>query len=230
MALSPSFDIVQQDGGLTAIAENTTVYGSPNQDRDDAAEFVLWSKTDKDGNRNFNNPDQGNVLTNLLYTVSTTNGGSETYDGWYELIRVRVQPYDAGVNYVEQQSSGGEITQYASMFYYDTTGKIYKAIAPSTGQDPEDTNYFVEVTLTDLPDNLDNTNIDVYYQNFYCEYATNICIRDKDDQNCACGCKDQDYINGLYALKQSADTNFANDNPEVMEKIIRQLESECTQC
>lgn len=223
MALTPSFTITQQDGGLTAIAVNTTVYGSPNQNRNDAAEFVLWSKTDMNGLRAFTNPDQGDVLTNLNYTVQTD------VDGWYELIRVRVQPYSSGANYVEQQSSGGQITQYASMVYF-TDGNVYKSVAPSTGQSPLDPNYFVQVPIDSLKDNLDNTNIDVYYKNFYSEYRTNVCIRDKDDSNCQCGNKDDGYIDGLYARKQSADTNFANGYPERMEKIIRELSNSCTQC
>ncbi len=193
-------------------------------DRDDAAEVVLWSKTDKNGLRVFTNPDEGDVLTALEYEVATVT------DGWYELILVRAQLYDAGTNYVEQQSSGGEITQYASLFYYGTTNKHYKAIVASTGQDPDDANYFEEVSLLALADNLNNSNIEVYYQNFYSDYRTNACIRDKDDANCQCGGKDRDYVDGLYSLKQSADTNYANGNPEVMEKIIRQLESSCTQC
>lgn len=222
MSLSRIFTITQQDGGATALAVNTTVYGSPNQDRDDAAEYVLWSKTDMNGLRTFSNPDQGNVLTNLQYSVATLT------DGWYELIVPRIQPYNAGSNYVEEQSSGGVVTQYASIFYYGTTGKVYQAIAPSTGQDPEDTNYFAEVT--DLSTILNNTNIDVYYKNFYGEYLTNVCIRDKDDSNCSCGNKDDEYIDLLYSKKQSADTNFANGYPEIMEKIIRDLENTCSQC
>jgi len=223
MALNPSFTITQQDGGLTALAVNTTVYGPPNQNRNDAAEFILWSKTDKNGLRTFMNPDQGNVLTNLQYTLATS------VDGWYELIRVRVQPYDPDANYVEQQSSGGHITQYASVVYY-TDGNIYKSVAASTGQSPLDPNYFALVPVDSLGDMLANTNIEVYYQNFYSEYRTNVCIRDKDDNNCRCGNKNDGEIDGLYSLKQSADTNYANGYPEVMEKIIRELENSCTQC
>ena len=224
MALAPSYDIDQQDGGLIAIATNTTVYGAPNQNRNDAAEYVLWSKTAQDSVRTFYNPDQGNVLTNLVYSLQTA------IDGWYELIRLRIQFYDDEAQYVPEESSGGAVTQYASIFYYATTGKVYKAIVDSLGQDPESTNYFTEVPLSEMGDILANTNIDVYYLNFYCEYRTNVCIRDKDDSNCGCANKDDDYINGLYAMKQSADTNFANDNPEIMEKIIRELENTCTQC
>lgn len=224
MALSPSFTITQEDGGLTAIAANTTTYGAPNQDRNEAAEYFLWSKTDMNGARTFTNPDQGDVLTNLEYEVATAT------DGWYEGINVRIQPYNAGTNYVEEQQSGGEITQYASIFYYATTDKIYRAIAASTGQTPTNTAYFEELSLTDLAEELANTNIDVYYKDFFCEYRTNTGIRDKDDASCQCGNKDRDYVDGLYSLKQSADTNYANDNPEIMEKIIRQLESELSQC
>ncbi|HTJ52618.1 MAG TPA: hypothetical protein VL443_24350 [Cyclobacteriaceae bacterium] len=221
MSLVPSFTITQQDGGATALAVNTTPYGSPNQDRNQAAEYVLWSKTDQNGLRSFNNPDQGNVLTNLQYSVQTP------VDGWYELIRLRIQFYNAGANYVEEQSSGGVITQYASIFYYGTTGKVYQAITPSIGQSPTDTNYFVEVP--DLSVILANTNIEVYYQNFYGEYNTNVCIRDKDLENCNCGGGDE-ALDLLYAQKQSADTNFANGYPDRMEKIIRELEQTCTQC
>lgn len=211
MALSPIFTITQQDGGLTAIATNTTVYGSPNQDRDDAAEYVLWSKTDVNAVRTFTNPAQGDVLTNLVYSVSTL------VDGWFELIRLRIQPYNGATAYVS-----------GNVFYYATDGKVYQAIASSTGQLPTNPTYFTEVT--DLTTIIGNASIETYYQNFYSEYRTNVCIRDKDDANCGCTNKDDSYIDQLYAMKQSADTNFANDNPEIMEKIIRELEDTCTQC
>lgn len=211
MALSPTFTITQQDGGLTAIATNTTTYGSPNQDRDDAAEYVLWSKTDVNAVRTFTNPAQGNVLTNLSYSVSTL------VDGWFELIRLRVQPYNGATAYVS-----------GNVIYYATDGKVYQAIASSTGQLPTNPTYFTEVT--DLTTVIGNSSIETYYQNFYSEYRTNVCIRDKDDSNCGCANKDDTYIDMLYAKKQSADTNFANGNPEIMDKIIRELEDTCTQC
>jgi|SRR6185369_907906 len=211
MALVPIFPITQQDGGLTAIATNTTVYGSPNQDRNQAAEYVLWSKTDVNAVRTFTNPEQGDVLTNLSYSVSTL------VDGWFELIRLRIQFYSALTAYVA-----------GNVFYYTTNGKYYIAIGSSTGQLPTNPIYFTEVT--DLTTIIGNASIETYYQNFYSEYRTNVCIRDKDDANCGCANKDDTYIDMLYAKKQSADTNFANGNPEIMEKIIRELEDTCTQC
>jgi hypothetical protein len=225
MALTRSFTITQQDGGETAIAVNTTVYGTPNQDRDDAAEYALWSKTNSAGNRTFNNPDQGSVLTALQYTVETE------IDGWYELIIPRIQPYNNATAYVEQQSSGSAVTQYASIVYYQPTNKVYKCIAPTTGNLPTNTNFWVELSITDLPSNLDNTNIDVYYKNFNAEYLTNNCIRDKfSDAGCECDEKNRNRNQQLLYMKQSADINFANGNPELFEKIIRQLETDCTQC
>lgn len=215
---SPSFTITQQDGGQTAIAVNTTTYGGSNEDRNEGAEVVLWSKTSQSGVRSFDNPDQGNVLTNLQYNVNTL------IDGWYELIRVRAAFYDAGANYVEQQESGGVITQYASMFYYQTTGKFYKATAASTGQDPDDANYFIEVAVGDLKDNLANTNLDVYYQDWNGVYNVNAAIRDLFTIEVGCCTKDQlQFRQLMLGLLQGANISFSNDNPEDFEKIIREL-------
>lgn len=223
MAISnPSFTITQEDGGETATAVNTTTYGGSNDDRNEAAEYLLWSKTNKSGTRTFNNPEQGNVLSATTYNLTTEE------DGWYELIRVRVTPYSDASNYVPEQESGGEITQYASMFYSD--GKIYRALVSSIGQTPTDTDYFEEIPLASLGDHVNNTNLDVYIKDFNCEYRTNAGLRDRF-ANVSCDCpKDKlEYNQVLLYLKQSADTNFAIGNPEVFEKIIRDLELKLAQ-
>jgi hypothetical protein len=223
MALVPIYTFTQNDGGLTGTIDNETVYGSPNPDRDDAAEFILWSKTDKKGNRVFHNPEQGNVLTNLQYTVNTN-----VSDGWYEVIRERIQLYNAGTNYVEQQSSGGEITQYASVFYYPTTGLVYYAVAPSTGQDPTNQAYFAQVI--DLSTILDNTNIDVYYKDIYVDYHQNACITKKFANSCNCSGNEIKAIDTLYHRKVAADLAFSNDAPEQMEEISVKINETCVQC
>lgn len=225
MALSPTFTIVQDDGGLTATATNTTNYGGANQDRNEGAEFVLWSKTDEDGNRVFTNPDQGDVLTKLIYSVDSL------VSGLYELIWLRFQFYDAAANYVEQQSSGGVITQYASVFYYGTTGKVYKAIAPSTGQDPEDTNYFVEVPLGDLYTLIDNPNLEQYIKNWDGIYAINKCITGRfANAGCNCGSDDREYNIRLFSDYISANSNFNAGNVYEFQKIIAKLNTTCVQC
>jgi len=223
MALVPIYNFTQNDGGETGLIVNATVYGSPNQNRNEAAEYILWSKTNKAGARTFYNPDQGNVLTNLQYSVNTNIA-----DGWYEMIRLRIQFYN-GTNYVEQQESGGVITQYASIFYYGTTGLVYKAVAPSTGQDPTNTNFFQVVE--DLSTILDNPNIDVYYKNVYVDYHQNACIVKKfSDKGCNCSSTEQKFLETLYNRKTAADIAFSNNKPEQTEEISEKINETCVQC
>jgi hypothetical protein len=224
VALTHAATITQQEVATLATYLNTTTYGGANQDRNEAAEFLLWSKTDEDGARTFDNPAQGDVLTKLSYEVDTDS------DGWYEAIKFRIQFYSAGANYVERLEELGEITQHESIFYYETTGKIYKAITASTGQDPENTDYFEEIALTDLGDYVDNTNVEVFIEDFACEFRTNDCIRDRFVNVTNCSQEQRDANQQLLYMKQSADTNFANGNPELYEKIIRNLETTCAQC
>jgi hypothetical protein len=225
MALSPSFTVTQNNGGETATATNTTTYGAPNQDRDEAAEFVLWSKTDKDGNRSLDNPDQGDVLNKTVYTVNTP------ISGLYELIWLRIQFYDVAANYVEEQESGGVITQYASIFYYSTTGKVYKAIAPSTGEDPEDTDFFVEVPLDQLQTILGNTNIEQFIQNEDIIYHINKCITSRlAKMGCECSLTDREYNQELFSLYLSATSNYNAGNVYEFEEIIEQLNTRCVEC
>jgi hypothetical protein len=225
MPLAPSFTVVQDNGGLLATATNTTTYGGANQDRNEAAEYVLWSKTDKDGNRVFTNPDQGDVLTKLIYSVSAA------VSGLYELIWLRFQFYDAGTPYVEEQTSGGNITQYASVFYYGTTGKVYKAIVPSTGQNPEDTNYFVEVPLASLYTLLGNTNLEQYIKNFDGLYAINKCITGRlAGEGCNCESSDKEYNMDLFSKYLSATSNFNAGNIYEFQALIEELNTACVEC
>ena len=227
MALTPAFTIVQDSGGLTATATNTTAnYGTGgNQDRNEAAEVVLWSKTDKDGNRVFTNPDQGNVLTKLIYSVATA------VSGLYELIWLRIQPYDNGASYVEQQESSGVITQYPSIVYYPSTGLYYKCTAPSTGNLPTDTNFWVDVPLAQLYTLLGNTTIEQFIKKFSSTYAINACITAKlAGQGCECSSEDKDYNMDLFADLVSAESNYNAGNYYQFEAIIEDLNTRCVQC
>src|SRR5690606_26273353 len=106
--------------------------------------FLLWSKTDKNSNRTFDNPDQGTVTATLSYQVNTPQ------DGYYEAILMRFPFYNGAANYLQQQESNGVVSVYASVFYHSGSGKVYKAIADSTGQDPTDTDYFQEIPIDQL--------------------------------------------------------------------------------
>lgn len=224
MALTPDLTFLQDADDITigTVTDVTADYGSGgNQARGDAANYLLWSKTDKDGNRTFYNPSPGAVLSITAWSVSTPK------DGYYEGIWMRIQPYSAGANYVEQQESGSTVTQYASVFYYATTDKVYKAIAPSTGQNPTNTNFFEEVT--DLSTLIDNTNVQVYIEDFYtrprANRAASILMGALDDTDCPTpSAKERDkayYIDGLII---SADSEFEQGNPRQMDKIMRLIE------
>jgi hypothetical protein len=138
--------------------------------------------------------------------------------------------YDGATAYIEEQSSGGVITQYASIVYY--SGAVYKCIAPSTGNLPTDTDYFEVVT--DLSTLINNTNVDVFIQDFYIKVRSNQCAAEKFVSNCGCGCNDDlNKIKPGLTIRSNivaADAAFANGNPEEMEKIIREVEETCANC
>lgn len=225
-ALNLSFTQDASDITIGTVTDITADYGQGGVEaRGDAANYLLWSKTDQDGNRVFTNPAAGNVLSVMSWSVSTA------VDGWYQGILVRVQPYDNSANYVEQQSSGDVVTQYASVVYYPSTNKVYYCTAPSTGNLPTNTSFWAEVL--DLSLILDNTNIQVKIVDFYVKTRASRCVSLKfaklDDQTCQNdNGKSRNNAYYLRALIVSADSEFLQGNPEEMEKIIRQLENKCS--
>lgn len=225
MALIDALSLTQNADIDTGVVTNATDYGvGGNPARSAKAEYLLWSKTDEDGNRTFDNPSPGNVLTTLAYTVNTL------VDGWYEAMLMRFSEYGGSTAYVEEQSSGSVVTQYASVVYYN--GAIYKATAPGTGNLPTDTNFWAAVT--DLSELITNTNVDVFIEDFYIKVRSSQCANDKLADNCGCGCNgDLSKIQrGLLVASQimAADAAFANENPEQMEKIIREIQETCSNC
>lgn len=227
MALVDGLSFTQNTDIETGVVTDTSDYGvGGNPARSATANYLLWSKTDQNSNRTFLYPSQGNVLSTLTYTVSTT------LDGYFEGILMRITPYDNGENYVEQQQSGSVITQYASIVAYNSL--VYKCIAPSTGNLPTDTNFWEEVTLQELYTLLDNTNIHVFIEDFYIKVRSSACANEKFKANCGCGCNDdlnkiRPALNIRYKII-SADSAFANGNPEQMDKIIRDVEATCANC
>lgn len=230
MAFTNSLTLTLNQDIETGVVADATDYGvSGNPARSATGNYLLWSKTDKNNVRAFDNPAQGTILSTLSYTVNTPD------DGWYEGVLMRFDLYDAGANYVEQVEVGGVVSVYASAFYYGTTGKVYKAIADSTGEDPEDVNFFEEVTLANLYTLIDNTNVDVYIEDFYTKERMSQCVNEKFENVDGCGCDGNDLskYQTIILLKGkliAADLAFANDDPEIMEKIIRDLEETCANC
>lgn len=225
-ALNLGFVQNAEDITVGTVTDTTADYGQGGVEaRGDAANYLLWSKTDQDGNRVFTNPDPGDVLTIMNWSVSTL------VDGWYQGILVRIQPYNNGSNYVPEQKSGDIVTQYASIVYYPATNKNYQCIAASTGNLPTNTSFWEEVPNLSLI--LTNTNIQVKIVDFYTHPRASRCVSSKfaklDDQTCQNdNGKSRNFAYYLRSLLVSADSEFLQGNPEEMEKIIRQLESKCS--
>ena len=205
--------------GLTGTVSDTTTegeYPSPDVNRADAANYLLWSKTDEEGVRTFNNPDTGSVLEIVSWSVDTE------VSGLYEAILLRIPIYDNAEACVEEQESGGIITQYPTIRYYASTDKVYRCIAPSTGNLPTNATYWEEVT--DLSEIIDNTTIEQEILNVNADKLIDKAIAERFRQaGCDCSVEDSQLNNQLIAQKRSAEINFASDNIYEYEKIIANL-------
>lgn len=215
MAFTNSLTFIQNQDIESGVATDATDYGvSGNPLRSAKANYLLWSKTDKNGVRTFSNPDQGNVLSNLSYTVATTS------DGHYEGILMRFQIYDNG-------------TAYALNDVVYHSGFVYKAKGATTGNLPTDTAFWDVVS--DLSTLIANSTVDVFIEDFYIKLRASQCVNSKfeDMENCGCDGGDLYNLRGALQLKAmlvSADLAFADDNPSLMEKIISEINATCSEC
>ena len=215
MALIDALTFTQDADVATGVAADTSDYGvGGNPLRSAKANYLLWSKTDKNGVRDFDNPSQGNVLSNLSYAVNTP------IDGYYEGILMRFNIYDNGQAYV-----AGDAVYYL--------GSVYTATGATTGNLPTDLNFW-SAPITDLSTLIANTSVDVFIQAFYIKVRANQCINERLLDDCGCGCdgdlnKMRSALIVVYKIK-AADAAFADDNPEEMEKIIRDIELTCETC
>lgn len=223
MALVDGLSFAQNVDITSGVVTDISNYGvSGNPARNAKANYLLWSKTDSSGNRVFTNPDQGDVLATLLYTVSTL------IDGFYEGILLRIAPYNNGTSYVEQQSSGNVITQYASIVYLG--GVVYQCTSPTTGNTPPNGTYWAIVS--DLSTLIDNPNVDVFIQDVYIKIRSMTCAA-KQFKSCGCGGGHVDFDRPFYIIVgklYGADSEFANGNPTEMQKIIEDITSVCSTC
>jgi hypothetical protein len=227
MALTPSTSFTQDvdDVYLGVVVDTTPDYGDGgNPARNAAANYLLWSKTDSGGNRVFNNPDHGNVLTIITWDVQTPT------PGWYERMLMRIQFYNPATAYVPEVSVNGVISQYASIVYYATTDKVYKCKLASTGNLPTDATYWEEVT--DLSTLISNTNVSTTISDTYVRAIVDEGMRELFARMGAeCGCDlQQNYkaykLNGLLI---SANSAVASGNYDEMDKIITYIASQLVQ-
>lgn len=227
MAITPSTSFIQDVDDVYAgvVTDTTPDYGvGGNPARNAAANYLLWSKTDSDGNRVFTNPSPGNVLTVLTWDVITLTAG------WYERMLMRIQFYNPATAYVPEISSNGIISQYASIVYYGTTDKVYKCKLATTGNAPTDTTYWEEVT--DLSTLISNTNVSTTISNTYVRSIVDEGMRELFARMGAeCGCDQQANYKAykLNGLLISANSEVASGNYDNMDKIITYIESQLVQ-
>lgn len=227
MALTPSTSFTQDVDDIYAgvVADTTPDYGTGgNPVRGDAANYLLWCKTDENGDRVFNNPAFGNVLSIMSWDVETPT------PGWYERMLMRIQPYNNSTSYVPEVSSGGIITQYAGIVYYPSTDTVYKCILASTGNTPTNTTYWSPVT--DLSDLIGNTNISNTISNTFVRSIVDDGIKELfANMGRTCGCDEVSNKKAykLYGMLVSADSQVRAGNYDDMQKIIAYIEAQLSQ-
>lgn len=227
MPLTPSTSFTQDvDDVHEGVVEDTTsdydTGGNPA--RGDAANYLLWAKTDQNGARTFDNPEFGNVLTIMSWVVATL------VSGWYERILMRIQLFDEEESYLKEVQSGGIVTVYPGIVYYSSTNKVYRCITNSTGNLPTDTDYFEEVT--DLSELISNTNVSVTISNTYVRSTVDDAMKSlfrKMGRDCACDDQENQHAYKMDGLLIAADSEVNGGNYDEMEKIIAYLESQLSQ-
>lgn len=232
MALVDALTFTQDSDIATGVESDGSNYGvGGNPARSATANYLLWSKTNSSGVRSFDNPSQGNVLSNLNYAVNTP------VDGYYEAILMRFTPYDNATPYVEQQQSGSTITQYASLVYDPTADAVYQCISPVTGtapSDPSGATYWSVVTLDQLYTLIGNPNVHVYIKAEYISIRSSRCAAEQFQAKCGCGCSSDINEISLPLLitgkLMAADSEYQAGNYTEMEKIIEDITSTCSTC
>ncbi|MFN7465335.1 MAG: hypothetical protein ACK53T_02355 [Planctomycetota bacterium] len=211
---------------------NTTVYGAPNQDRNQAAEVLIVAHVTEKGVEEFLTLDSTPYLTKTEYSVTNS------VDGHYRIEFLRFQLWSGTTSYVKEVRDGNNIiTTYASVVYNPTTGKFYKAIDPSLNIQPGVTvgwqTDWVEITnFTDIELRA-NTNLEVGAFDTIHDCRSTVCTKNElykvacVDPNC------NELKNYLPYLKRAvllAGARAKNDDaqPEKAETIIRTLSDLCS--
>jgi hypothetical protein len=216
MALTPSTSYTQDVDDVNAgvVADTTPDYGTGgNPARNAAANYLLWAKLDFDGNRTFDNPSFGDVLTIMAWNVVVI------LSGWYQRILMRIQKFVLATPYVAD-----------NVVYYETNNKVYICILASTGNVPTNATYFTEVT--DLSTLIANSSVQVTITDTYVRSTVDQKMKNLYKalgRDCACDDQAVQAANRLDALLIAADAQVQDGNYDDMEKIIEYLEEQLTQ-
>lgn len=212
---------------------NETTYGSPEEDRNEAAEYLLAAHVDENSTENFQTVDSGNVLTKLSYTVPSP------VDGHYRYTLLRIPFWDSGTSYVTEIVDGNEIiTTYANLVYYAATDKVYKSKTIHSNEAPDGVNGALNwEEITDLTDEdiRNNTTILSFVYNDIIDCKAKKCVKDELYKLVLKGCDPADVNKLLPYLKKQillagAQSKNEDDKPEQAETILVQLNKLCSSC
>lgn len=231
MALVDSVCLIYTDECTLHKYNNKTVYGTPNQDRNQAAEILIVAHVTEKSVEEFITVDSTPYLTKLEYDINTTK------DGHYRYERMRFQFWNSGTSYVKKVVDGNNIiTTYPSLIYYQATGKFYKAlenhsnIAPDSGSGTTNWSEITDFTIAEIRL---NPNIEVFISDLLYDCRSRKCTK-KELLKLDCGCVD-DLTKLLPFLRKkilltSARSKADDQKLQEAETITRVLEKLCGNC
>lgn len=195
---------------------NTTGYGSPNDERSDRANYLLISKNDKNGTRTYITIANTTPLSTMIWAFTSTA------DGWHQGTILSVNKWANGAHVVDD------------VVFYTTTGLFYNCIeahsniAPDSGSGSQ---YWEEVTdFTEIQQG--HTNLEVYDYDFNIESRRAVDIADELsealDENFRCQLQPDEAVDllNMIAMLEGANSEMLQGNPEQTEEIMLSIE-EC---
>ena len=229
MSLTRVFEKQYTDSKDLMRFNNLTVYGSPNQNRNQGAEVLIVAHIDTSEVENFITIDSTPVLTKTLYDMTNT------IDGYYHAELLRFQLWSIATPYVQEtRDVNNIITSYANLIYDTVTAKFYKTLVSNTGQAVTNPVYYKEITdFTDSEVRL-NTTIEVAEFEMLFDARTRICTKNElyklISKGCNCGTEDitklLPYLQKKILLS-GAQSKLDDSKPEQAEIIIRGLDRYC---
>jgi hypothetical protein len=236
MALIDSVCLIYSEECSLHKYSNKTIYGTPNQDRNQAAEILIAAhvtvaENNEPAIEEFITIDSIPYLTKLEYDINTTE------DGHYRYERLRFQFWSNVANYVKKVVDVNNIiTTYPSLIYYQATGKFYKALENHTNIAPDSGSGSInwqEVTDFTIAEIRLNPNIEAFVSNLLFDCRSRKCTKNELVKlDCAC----MDDIKKLLPflrrkiLLTSARSKADDQKPEQAETIIRVLDKMCGNC
>lgn len=237
MALNRIWEIADrtQDSAL-AVAEDRTVYGAPEVNRNQEAHFVVIAKMDENQNLTFiSGIDNSNPLTSISYPF--TNPA----DGAYRIVMFNPLFWNGGTTYSGQTVDGdGNILTYSNIVWGATAGAFYRvidAVADFSGIEPGVTvgwqNYWA--VINDFTAEINNTKVDKFVADGIITFRFEDCLVDEleevvDDILCGVCTKTDEMFKVLsmqLVLDGAKSYDWQNKQPQAEVIIVQSGKKYC---